>query len=62
MKVKLKAPHTHNGVAYVAGDEIEVNASQAAWLAEMQVIDPVLDGAGGKSAAPKMPAITENLA
>lgn len=62
MKVKLKAPHTHDGVAYVAGDEIEVNASQAAWLAEMQVIDPVPDGAGGKSAVPKTPTTTENQA
>lgn len=60
MKVKLKAPHTHNGIDYVVGDEIEVNASQAAWLADMKVIDAPLDPIGVKPGS-KAPT-TETLA
>lgn len=62
MKVKLKTPHTHDGINYVAGDEIEVNASQATWLADMKVIDPLPDAAGGKPPTAPKSTTTENPA
>lgn len=41
MKVTLKKAHTHAGKECVPGDEIEVSAAEAAWLAGAGVIDPV---------------------
>lgn len=37
-KVKLLKPHEHNGVPYVAGDEIDVNAHEKSLLIEWEVI------------------------
>ena len=38
-KVKLKAAHTHAGVDYPAGAEIDVDKSTAEWLRNAGVID-----------------------
>lgn len=38
MKVKLLKPHTHAGVDYVEGDEIEVEDSDVTFLKEQKVI------------------------
>lgn len=62
MKVKLKAPHTHDSVNYGVDDEIEVNQSQATWLADMKAIDPLPDAAGGKPPTAPKSTTTENLA
>jgi len=40
-KVTLNTPHTHNGTAYAAGADIEVDQADATWLAEQHVIDPL---------------------
>jgi hypothetical protein len=37
-KVKLAKDHQHAGVAYKAGDEIEVNEADEKWLRDNQVI------------------------
>jgi|GEM_PF-4998666 len=39
MNVTLKKAHTHGGVEHEAGAVIEVDAIEAAWLAEQHVID-----------------------
>ncbi|KAF3999063.1 DUF7210 family protein [Glaciimonas immobilis] len=38
-KVTLNKPHTHDGVAYAANAQIEVNPSDADWLVQQQIID-----------------------
>lgn len=37
-KVKLAKDHQHAGVAYEAGDEIEVNEADEKWLRDNKVI------------------------
>lgn len=50
MKVTLKKSHTHCGVEYAVGAAIEVNAIEAAWLAEQNVVDaPAPSGKSGKA-------------
>lgn len=39
MKVTLKQAHTHAGVDYPAGAEIDVCEADAKWLAEQDVIE-----------------------
>jgi hypothetical protein len=36
--VTLLKPHTHAGVGYPAGDKIEVNPVEKAWLIEQNII------------------------
>jgi hypothetical protein len=36
--VTLLKPHTHAGVGYQAGDRIEVNPVEKAWLIEQNII------------------------
>jgi hypothetical protein len=36
--VTLLKPHTHVGIGYKAGDKIEVNTVEKAWLIEQQII------------------------
>ncbi len=51
MKVTLKQAHTHTGVDYPAGAEIEVCEADAKWLGEQGVIDQPV--AAVKAAASK---------
>lgn len=41
MKVTLAKPHTHDGTEYAKGEQIEVSDAQAAWLADLKVIEPL---------------------
>lgn len=41
MKVKLNKDHTHAGKQHKAGEEIDVPAHDAKWLADNEVIDPL---------------------
>lgn len=41
MKVKLLKDHTHAGKPHKAGEEIDVAAHDAAWLADQKVIAPL---------------------
>lgn len=41
MKVTLLKDHTHAGQPHKAGESIDVDAHDAAWLADHQVIAPL---------------------
>lgn len=53
MKVTLKKDHTHAGKPCKAGDDIEVNAADAQWLADHKVIDAPAGGAAAPAAKEK---------
>jgi len=48
MKVTLLKNHTHNYVPYKAGDEIDVSAADAKWLADHKVINAPAKSDGKK--------------
>lgn len=41
VKVKLRADHTHAGMKYSAGKEIEVTEQDAEWLLQVKVAESV---------------------
>lgn len=53
MLVTLKKPHTHAGEQKQPGDQIEVDAGTAQWLADLGVIEPLPEKAGAKTPAQK---------
>jgi hypothetical protein len=50
-RVRLTRPHTHAGLAYAAGERIEVDAATAEWLVahDVAVPDPKPDPKPAKS-------------
>lgn len=45
MHITLITPHTHAGVPHVAGDTLDVNDTDAAWLITHRVGEPADDTA-----------------
>ena len=55
--VTLTQPHTHAGVAYLAGDRLEVDALSAAWLIAVGVATAASTPSRGKTPRPSPSAI-----